>query len=614
MDNLSSVHNGRQRGVTLHTLWHRILLLGIVGFGAYVRFSHIPRSISGANTDDLINSFSGIRLYLLPWWNLSGWLRQNFFKSLLYTVHGLGDTLFYYPVVLLYSAFDIPLTEWNLFVPMAALSTLTLILAYCLAALLFDAWVGLLFTMFLVFSPTHVAFSTLGHQTTFVLFLQVSSVLAYLWYLRRGTRWFAFLAAVLLGIQAGSENFYYIAIFLGLHACHVYEERRSFKENIIAVRQNFLSRRNLLVWSPYAFMWVVNIYVYSRIGHQQDLTLLGHILIYTSTAPLGLSVGEFVTLVLARMENAYNMVNNAYPIYTTVYFAVVALNLKHGMRFTIRGLVWWWSVTLTALTLYSIKRQFPTNTAHLLVPSGLLIAITVSDGLKHLMRHFRQQGPFREAMAFGLVIIALVLALAPGALTAKLSPKWGARYASNVFRGMKAAGAVLRTLGNPKMNVFVLTTNGEVLTPLEYYVGLSVSNADYEPNQLFYHNPLYAPPGGGILGPETLIAAYGLKDFDFYVEFVREPSYLQKAAVLDRLKARGVRLVAAIYHGPEEKESEVRIYSSRAMPFRRYLAREQEELFDRRFANTENLFYNVNVSTAYYYGYHWYTEPGEINR
>jgi hypothetical protein len=148
---------------------------------------------------------------------------------------------------------------------------------------------------------------------------------------------------------------------------------------------------------------------------------------------------------------------------------------------------------------------------------------------------------------------------------------------------------------------------------MEYYFGLSYSNSDYEPNQLFYHEPTYATPGG-VLKPETLAAAYGFKDFDFYVEFVREPPYPQKEAVLAGLQARGSRLVAAIYKDFEDSEPEARIYSPHAIPFRRYRLPDQEALFDRKFANTENLFYNVNVWTGNHYGWHWHTEPAEERR
>lgn len=361
-----------------------VLLLGIIGFGAYVRFSHIPRSISGTFGDNIIYSFSGIRLYLLPWWNLSGLLRQNFFKSLLYSRHGLGDTLFYYPVVLLYSGLDIPLTEWNLLAAKAFLSVITLVLVYYLTASLFNARVGLLCTTLLAFSPAHIIFSSLGWQMTFVIFLQAISVLAYLWYLRRRAWWTAVPASALLGIQAGSENFYYIAILLLLHFCHAHEEQRSFRENVASFSQDIFSRRNLSVWSPYVLMWAVNIYVYSRIGHQQDLTLLGHILWspYLLAQPLGISLGKFVFKMYGMPDIAFNWVSNAYPIFSTAYFTALVLNLNHARRFNMQGFVWWWSIIVTASILFSRRWEYPCNTAHLLIPSCMLLATTVSNGLR----------------------------------------------------------------------------------------------------------------------------------------------------------------------------------------------------------------------------------------
>ena len=88
-------------------------------------------------------------------------------------------------------------------------------------------------------------------------------------------------------------------------------------------------------------------------------------------------------------------------------------------------------------------------------------------------------------------------------------------------------------------------------------------------------------------------------------EFTREPPYPGKAALLSRLMSRGVRLVAAIYGSPEEVEPLVNIYSPHPFPFRRYLMAKQERVFDERFANQQNLFYQVNVGTSYHFGPHW---------
>lgn len=590
-----------------------VLLLGIVSVGAYLRFANIPETISGAQTLHLSTFFAGLRLYLLPWWNFTDWLRQNFFKSLFYTTHGLSDTLFYYPVVKVYSLFNIPLTEWNLIAAQALLGTLTIVLVYCLIASLFDAPAGLIGATLLALSPAHMVFSTGGGSLTFVIFLQVSSVLAYLWSLRRPTWWTAILAAIMVGIQAGCTNFYYIAILLFLHFCHVHEEQGSLKENAISFRHSVLSWRSILIWSPYFLMWIINIYVYSRIGHQQDLTLLGHIFNYSSTSPYGVPISGLVTSAFRIINSSFRFDDILFYSYTVVYLFALAMNLGCARRFTMKGFVLWWSILVTALIMYSIRRQGAQNAVHLLLPSSMLIAATVSDGLKPVVLWLRARGQPRGAPVFGFLILALMLVLTSDILPtiSKYSyGRYGRRhhYNSDVFRGMKAAGAVVRTLGNPKMNVFVLTTNEEALAPMEYYSGLSYSNSDYEPNQLFYHNVRYAPPGG-ILQPETLISAYCLKDFDFYVEFVREPPYPQKASEIARLKSRWVHLVAVIHRDTDNSQPEVRIYSSHAIPFGRYFISEQEDLFDRQFANTDNLFYNVNIGTGYFFGWHWDTEP-----
>lgn len=169
---------------------------------------------------------------------------------------------------------------------------------------------------------------------------------------------------------------------------------------------------------------------------------------------------------------------------------------------------------------------------------------------------------------------------------------------------MKAAGAVVRTLGGPTMNVFVLTQGESRMIAMEYYTGLSHSAWGHERNQLFFHHPSYRT-ANGLLMPEDLLKPNHIPEFDFYVEFTREPPYPGKAALLSRLMSREVRLVAAIYGSPEEVEPQVNIYSPHPFPFRRYLMAEQERVFDERFANQQNLFYQVNVGTSFYFGPHW---------
>lgn len=70
---MSLLSNADQSKVKLTPLTNFALLLGIVSAGAYLRFTNIPETISGASGTPLSSFFAGIRLYLLPWWNFTDW-------------------------------------------------------------------------------------------------------------------------------------------------------------------------------------------------------------------------------------------------------------------------------------------------------------------------------------------------------------------------------------------------------------------------------------------------------------------------------------------------------------------------------------------------------------
>ena len=76
-----------------------VLAVGVVcsalAIGAARRVAN-PRLAFCGSTDEFSEFMPGLRLHALPLWNLGADVRSNFFKSLLYSPHGFGDSVFYY--------------------------------------------------------------------------------------------------------------------------------------------------------------------------------------------------------------------------------------------------------------------------------------------------------------------------------------------------------------------------------------------------------------------------------------------------------------------------------------------------------------------------------------
>lgn len=403
-------HVSYKNGEGLPPIWRWLLLLGVVGGGAYVRFSGVITSFTGAGAGFLANLFSGVRLYMLPWWNLGDNIQQNFFKSIFYTYHGIANTLYPYLVVKVYGALSIPLTEWKLIASLTFCSVTTILLLYWLGTLLNGFATGLVAVMLLAFSPTNIALAQTGDRMSFVLLLQVASLIAYFEYASRRSRWWAAPAAIFMALQVGSENFYYSAIFLLLHFCIVFDPARALRTNLAAFGRAFFAWRNLLVWTPSVLVWGINVFVYARLW-ESNLGLLGQLLQYRSfQSPLSWS--------WAFLGRMYNWVNYQYPLYAVAFLIALVWQAKHVRSLILRGFTWLWSVLLLIMVLVG-RAVKPINSVHLFVPSSLLIGMTLSDGLRLLARRIAPKHGPRRVLVVGLPLLGLALALFPTAYASR---------------------------------------------------------------------------------------------------------------------------------------------------------------------------------------------------
>jgi len=72
-----------------------LILCYALALGAARRAGH-PRLAFCGSTDEFSEIMPGLRLHALPLWNLGAAIRSNFFKSFMYSPHGMDDSAFYY--------------------------------------------------------------------------------------------------------------------------------------------------------------------------------------------------------------------------------------------------------------------------------------------------------------------------------------------------------------------------------------------------------------------------------------------------------------------------------------------------------------------------------------
>ena len=414
----------------------------IIGSGVMVRFLGVDHVLWGS--DEFVTLLAGIRLHLLPLWNLQAQIRENFFKSLFMSIHGLGDPVFFYLVVAVYRLFDIPITEANLFRAGALLGVASLVLLSLFMRRFFSRGAALTALAFGAWSPALIGVAKTGFQINFIIFLQLAALLAYLLHLAK-PRWpHAFLAGGLMILCAGSELFYMAPVFLLLHAAH--RPRRP------------LDSKDALVWGAYGAMMLLNGYLFLRIGRLGDLTLPGHffhnaVMVPHPPRPLMSFLGQLNLLDLPPVVQAVLMGAGVAAAFLrrspAALFGCAYLVLVVGMS-------WFMNFTYGA------------NLVHLLTPSLIVMAVGATDLADRVLGRAVRDRRASDLWAGLLCAALLVPVMAPWRV--KPVPEVPAPY-----RCVKAVGSAIRELGGsnmPDTRVFIASNHTMVPTTMEYYLGL----------------------------------------------------------------------------------------------------------------------------------------------
>lgn len=554
------------------------VVLSILLSAAIRRFANTDHLLWAS--DEMVTLMAGIRLHLLPLWNFAtDDARENFFKSLVMPIHGLGDNVFFYLVVWGLRLLRLPVTEHYLFSAGAALSVISLVLLFLLVQRLFGLGAGVFALALASWNQVLIDFSVKGFQINFVVFLQLAAFCTYLLHVSRDRWSWSLLMTILMVLVAGSELFYLAPMLLLFHAAVRWSFRLGTVEQGRYVR--FMHRKNLVVWGGYGVMFLVNVALFFIVGHRIPLTLFGqlavkHRLGASWTPDYGLD--DFIFHFDAVMPEI--------PHAAVVALVAVGWLLLRNRRAPYALFFSGYVLFITVLA-YAMKFVLQPNLMHLILPVVVVISVAVTGLITWAME--RWWG--RVASLGPLSGICCAAAFLPLAAPWRVMPL---DQPGEPYRCVKAVGYALRELGQPHMDIRVmfLSDHAYIPTTMEFYTGLCASWDDHEPTRLFY---LRAPRPDYL--PSRIAERVGLDRFDHYVDFTKE-RFPMKPEVLADVRPLKLHEVYRIMDGDSVCAT---ISSPRPWPSRVLSVEEGNAAFNRTYAYWPRLFSSVNVGAFWYY-------------
>jgi hypothetical protein len=581
--------------------------------GAYVRFAQENQVFCQA-PDEMSEVMPGTRLHGLPLTNFSAPTRYNFFKSMFYSQHGLGDVSFYYLAGGALSALHVPVSEANLYAAGGLTNLVFAAAGGLFAAAIGGAATGWTFALFVLVSPFYVFVSKSGWaRLTWTPLLLVLVFLCQWRAMRtRGAAWTALFCA-LGAFTALTDGFVMLPVVavVGWYAS--------------ARRVGALVRDRVFLVGCAAIglgLAVDLALALAAIAKGTELTVLAYVLARGKTG--GLVPSLHVLAAWAQCVDYYFPFRGAWIPVAAAFF----LAAREGLRGRPIGIAAaWWLLASFGIVRYAAAAAAMTaggvpgflNAYQIAPPSLLLMAWLLSSLLEggvplldRLPRLPRQAGAFVAVAA-----IAIVMAWQSSVVAFAEPPRNDigfnrlAKYTDmplSACRVVKAAAFYVRShqaAGAPLPYVFQLTNDVYLGHIGEYYYGLSYggSSSPDDPNHLLdfgWHQ------FGRQYPPEAFYRPYGVKNFDYYVQFeeeqpMRVPQEFAPDAVR-RLEAEGAHIVARIH---ADGKVIGRILSFRDEKLADIDFDTASAEWNQRFARAGTLMQQPLAGSSYHFGYQW---------
>jgi hypothetical protein len=567
--------------------------------------------------DETAEMMIGLRLHALPLWNLADPVRFNFFKSMFYSWHGLGDVSLYYLASSALGALGMPIAERFLF---AAGGVVNLLMAaagglWC-ARVLGNRAMGWIFALLVLVSPFYVFISRSGFARVtwipllcFLLFLCQCSAMR-----TRRVGWILAYAALAGFLSMTSDGFFMVVLvpILGI----------LLKPGGFPTRVRALATDRVFLGGFGAFLAGVLVGLVVGVivrGHGHSLTMMGYLL--ARDKAVALFPSSSVLAAWARAVDWYFPFRGAW-----LWLTVVAVWAgMRGFRGDLIGLVaTWWILASLYVLRYSAQFEamswpvsvLSLNASPLLPPSLLLAAwfftALAGDELKGVFRRYARERRVVALLILSLLMIfmarqAYALASAENDMDPRVNPGWAfaeVEPRSTACRAVKAAAYYVRSHGGADTYVFHLSGDKYLGHLGEFYYGLSYSRQRTPdiPNHILDFGEWQFKR---LFPPEAFYRAYGVERFDFYVDFLDYDFSGDRAwreAVVRRLLSRGARVVCTISDGGRPI---ARILSFRDEPQTDLDFSDAARRWDHTFARPRVLLQQPLAGTFWYFGPQW---------
>lgn len=593
-----------------------VFLAVVVCFGIYLRFTGLL-DVFYRGTDELAEVMPGIRLHALPFFNLRDPIRYNFFQSMFYSQHGLGDVSFYYLMSGGLALLGLPIAERFLFMA-GAVTNLGLALAGAMMAsrVLRSRGTGYVFVALVMVSPFYVFVSQSGWARTTWTPLLLLMLFLFQWKAMRsrGVVW-STLFCVLGGFVSLTDGLVMLPMvpILGLFLADGGLAKR--------IRQLLRDRVFVAGMLTIAFSLGVNLLIgLAAIRRGTDLTVMAYLLLRGGHG--GLIPSGAVLSGWAGNLDQYLALTGGWLLVASA-FLVAAWD---GLRGRPIGFVAaWWALASAGVIRYGMGQEARGGAAEvvflsafqLALPSFLLVAwliASIAEGRVALMWRLAPQ--LRRSLSLAL-LLSVTGAMAFRAFTdqrnlvyKQASPlpggerhkDWPAdpRSLLNTARMVKAAAFYVRSHGPALPYVFQLDSSLRLGHIGEFYYGLSYGRGltPEDPNHLLdFGRDQFGRPAA----PESLYRAYGVTSFDYYVDFADTDDEF-RAETIYRLLGAGARVVCTISDGENRLG---RILSFRDEPPISLDYWTAAKAWDWTFAKPRALLLQPLAGTAYHFGYNW---------
>jgi len=584
----------------------------VAAFGTYVRFAGLP-DVFCRSPDELAEVMPGLRLHVLPLLNVRDPVRYNFIQSMFYSNHGLGDVSFYYLASGALSLLGLPISERFLFLA-GGVTNIGLALAGGIlgARLLRSAGTGWVFAMLVLVSPFYVFVSKSGWaRLTWTPLLVVLLFLCQQKAMRdRGVVWPAVFCA-LAGFTSLTDGFviFPILVVLGL----------LMTDGGPADRVRRLVGDRVFLSGFLAFALGIGLDLLIGLGARRrgtDLTMMAYVMLRGGHGALVPS--REALAVWAQSVDWYFPFRGAWLVVTTAFALAVLDGLRGGMAGLVAA---WWLLASVGVLRYSAGQSNIghasdlgwLNAYHLAAPSLLLVAwliASIAEGRLPIAGRLwpSARGALAVALLVPLVtlmagqaqVVAFAAVPVPGLTSEQLAHDVGPGLRLSACRTVKAASFYVRSHETGLPYVFQLSSQVALGHFGEFYYGLSYGGS-LRQDDLNHLLDFGGHQFGRQYPPEAFYRAYGVRQFDYYVDFADDPNPFKVLAV-NRLLGEGARVVCTIRDGGRPIGRILSFRDERPVDLD---YRTAAQSWDRMFAHPWTLLLQPLAGTAYHFGYSW---------